>query len=338
MENQIYIEIINLIDSSSMKEHLFANQANIPLRSYAQLIARALIGVDRKRELLVRLEKAAQDALVKGEITQKDWEQAEIVEHIELLDEAMRKLDSLASNQLILIAQEYYYNDSGKKEKGFSFPAVSYQAAKHTIQEYNGEEDLKPGEIPLSYWELYLCHIREDGSSHDFSFSYTCSWDGEIQYFVEDFEERFEVTGKLVFPKFDKNAVFITTPYQPGDILYIDCRPYERPTYCLIIQSTNKAGKPVSNPECLRVSDEKIWISDLEIGGGHYVSSLYRVEKYEGELPPEYALLKPLSQLLKDDPALVEAILKAGRYFDISPQKWWHRFGYLNRNQKNVRC
>lgn len=344
MGNPIYTEIINLIDSKSMKEHLFAIQENLRFGSYVGLISCAPISLDRKRELLVRLEKAAQDALAADEITQKEWDRAEIPEHIELLDNALNKLYSVSPGKSILIATNYTFHDGGTERsryiRGDSFPVVSYSGVKLAIQQYNGDDELEPGEIPSWYWELELYHIQEDGTPRADRYTYVCSPDGEVQYFYFDFEEALIAEERFVDPWFGEHAanMHLPTPYQPGDILYIDCRPYAQPTYCVITKNKNPRSRDgkyfLSDTQCFfQTSEGKINVGDLQGGrywedwlfSGQQISPLYRAEIYEGELPPKYAFMGWLSRKVKEAPEFSRAVLIASSYFDISPKQWLMR-------------
>lgn len=298
MKNQIYTEIINLIDSVCMRNYLLENQAELGTYHYLDIIAGAPVSLNRKQELLVALENVAQN----------NREKKEIAEHLNLLEDALNKLYSFSPDKSVLIIVNIYYDsDSGQPVYTHDefFPAVSYRGAQLTIQRYNDECELEPGEIPPWYWKLELYQIQEDGTTQP-DYTYICSLDGEVQYFYCCGDKtRRRTRWDQPFGSSSPN-LNLPVPYQPGDILYVDCRPYTQPAYCLIM----KVGNDCCGIQCLYRRGHTIsagafkhgHYSEDADGEEQYLSPLYRAELYEEELPPEYAFMARFSQKLKQNP------------------------------------
>ena len=87
----------------------------------------------------------------------------------------------------------------------------------------------------------------------------------------------------------------------------------------------------LSDTECLFLtSDGKVRFGNLQRGfewessslSEPQISPLYRVEKYEGELPTKCAVLSHFPKLIQRDPEIFQAVKKAEIYFDVFPKSW----------------
>ena len=118
--------------------------------------------------------------------------------------------------------------------------------------------------------------------------TYICSRDGEAQYLRWEGEEKHPFGNAIL----DLN---LPVPYQPGDILYVDCRPYSQPAYCIITE----VGDDCCGVQCLYPGKDGAFHSGAFKHGNYfegaygvkqYLSPLYRAERYEGEFPPLEAI------------------------------------------------
>lgn len=294
-------EIISLIDARAMREHLLKNRDRLKLEHYRDIIAGAPIALTKKLALLTRLAAETGDEAVKG--------------YLEPLCDAVDSLSSVAPGKSVLLVEEVYPD---YPEGAYVFPVATYAAAGKAIAAYNAE-CLEDGEdTPMAwYWKLRLYRLLPDGTFHH-NYTYACTRDGEPQYFRR--RDRDTLAGRhfgTPIPELN-----LPVPYQPGDILSVDCQPYTRSAYCLILE----VGDDCCGVQCL-FRDKAGRLQAGAFKHGHYLegaydkrqylSPLYRAEPYTGPLPEEYAYLEPISQRLKKDPdygkALWEEINKGGQ-------------------------
>lgn len=309
IKKQIFEEIISLIDSKMMKEHLLANQPELSIRDFLHIVAGAPVGLGRKRELLVRLENATQD----------EEEKEDVAGCVAYLDNAMNKLSQFAPSQSALVVVNMYCDAEKElptyQPDGF-FPAASYEGARLAIQRYNDfemDEEQEPEQTLPWYWKLELYDYQKDGTAI-LTYTYICSNDGEVQYFYAVDKSKRGLIDKRFFGQYIQD-LNLPVPYIPGDILYVDCRPYTWPAYCLITE----VGADCCGVQCVyRKKDGSINTGAFKHGHyfedaydmPQYLSPLYRAKVFDGELPAEYSFMKKLSQKLKEDPQYGKALFK----------------------------
>lgn len=110
---------------------------------------------------------------------------------------------------------------------------------------------------------------------------------------------------------------FIPVPYQPGDILYVDCRPFLRPTFCLIYYVGD--DRECCSVRCLYPEYGDI-IGEGALKHGHFysydggyhnaefIAPLFRAELYKGVLPEDYQFMKEISMKLVCNATLSEEL------------------------------
>lgn len=104
------------------------------------------------------------------------------------------------------------------------------------------------------------------------------------------------------------SGVDLPVPYQCGDIIAIDCRPFHSPYHALVIYESE--GEYNYSPECLRLLNgtwDLTWLDSFH-RTVQDISPFYRMGLYEEELPENEMLLGELSKLLKAGPDLTERI------------------------------
>ena len=113
----------------------------------------------------------------------------------------------------------------------------------------------------------------------------------------------------------------LPVPYQPGDILEIDCRPYAPgPAYCVIAE----VGDDCCGVQCFYRED----IFRIEHGAlkyGHYfsgypacsqfLSPLYRAKVYHGKLPWFCEFMERLAEKLREDPGIAQKLYELEHFF-----------------------
>ena len=104
------------------------------------------------------------------------------------------------------------------------------------------------------------------------------------------------------------SGVDLPVPYQCGDIITIDCRPFHSPYHALVIYESE--GEYNNSPDCLRLRHGQWSLEWIEFfhRTEQDISPFYRMGLYEEELPENEMLLGELSKLLKAGPDLTERI------------------------------
>lgn len=306
----VYDEILSFIDSKYMRSYLHSKKDTLSVYQCLEIIVHAPRSLEEKIVLLGKLSQS--------DISDKD---RDFVDHYYLL--AKKAWECLLNSgngssilQLTLKERNTEYGQTGNMI-GFSCPAADYQAAVKYMKDFLAEEQEYLNEDtedeilfnPDWFWELRFYDYPEIEEKYKF----ICSHLGEVQYFRCADREQDEYD-------FWDGEINLSVPYSPGDILFIDCRPYSEPTYCVITDigcNYDCCAVRCLYPVCCGLVKEGAFKHNhcFERHPWHdrrddYISPLFRAELYEGELPKEYAFLEKISYALKQDSSLGEKIYK----------------------------
>lgn len=241
----VHEEIINLIDSPELREHLLHNPQLLNGDHYMQIVGGAPVEITLKRELLGRL--------VADERNSSDntfhWYDPE--ECIDYIDDCLDALKAVNGNGKTLLISEISFvdNEVGSAITHGPFPVASWQAALAAMEAYAGKWS-EMTDLSSSYWMIELFNLANDPScSYPYDgflqpdYTYYANISGEIQYLCREEvgecgEVRDCIVGEIFGPWFKGAYVDLPTPYKKGDILEIDCRPWAPgPCYCLVANS-----------------------------------------------------------------------------------------------------
>ena len=198
---------------------------------------------------------------------------------------------------------------------------LSYQDALNYIYENYVEDIEERSFIPDNQkgrkdFYFILERYRLIGTEYQKEYEYIMDNIGEVLYFRRIKNEG----GKRVFCKniFQGGGMeFIPVPYQPGDILYVDCRPFLNPTFCLIYYVGDDTD--CCSVRCLYLEYGDI-IGEGALKHGHFcsrngeyhnaefISPLFRAELYKGVLPEGYQFMKGISMKLVCNATLSEEL------------------------------
>lgn len=295
-------EIINLIESPELREHLLRNPQLLSGDHYAQIIGGASIEINRKREMLSKLA-AAERGSSDGTFS---WYGPEIC--IDYIDDCLNALKAVDGNRKVLLISEISFvgNEVGSAITHGPFPVASWQAALTAMETY-AEKWCGNTDQSASYWMIELFNLANDPScSYPYDgflqpdYTYYANGAGEIQYICREEEgecgEALDcIVGGIFGPWFKGAYVDLPTPYKMGDILEIDCRPWAPgPCYCLVANS---------KLDCLyldsdgRVSCGSIPYGSCFPGWAHtnlMLSSVFRAKKVTQPLPEACAALQAI--------------------------------------------
>ena len=238
-------EIINLIDSPELREHLLHNPQLLSSDQHAHIIGSAPIEINRKRKMLSRLLAAERNS---SDNTFHWYDPEDCIDYIDGCLDALKAVDG---NKKVLLISEISFIDSevGSAITHGPFPVASWQAALAAMKTYadkwGGMTDLSS-----SYWMIELFNLANDPScSYPYDgflqpdYTYYANASGEIQYICREEEgecgeARDCIVGEIFGPWFKGAYIDLPTPYKKGDILEIDCRPWAPgPCYCLVANS-----------------------------------------------------------------------------------------------------
>lgn len=272
MITELKREILDLIESPELHAYLINHVERLKLRDYVSIIAGAPISLKSKQRLLHSLK--ATDNLKQH----MDY----IKLCCECVDRTVRYL-TMKSGIFFLI-QLMGYDDNNKSEiVDGPYIATSLVSAKRAVCNYYFEDE--PGvEWQTLYWrmELYVVKQIENKKTEFLSpeYTYIMNKDGEIQYFIHKKKSLNYLKGPLGCLVKDQFSLYpnlnLPVPYRPGDVLFIDCRPYAPGAfYCLI----KEVGDDCCGIQCEYV-DEK---GNLETGAlkhGDYFFNHREVYQY----------------------------------------------------------
>ena len=189
-ETIVHEEIINLIESPELREHLLHNPQLLSGDHYTQIIGGASIEINRKREMLSRLVAAERSS--SGETF--DWYGPEIC--IDYIDDCLNALKAVDGNRKVLLISEISFvdNKAGSAITHGPFPVASWQAALAAMEAYAGKWS-EMTDLSSSYWMIELFNLVNDPScSYPYDgflqpdYTYYANAAGEIQYICREEE------------------------------------------------------------------------------------------------------------------------------------------------------
>ena len=166
-------------------------------------------------------------------------------------------------------------------------------------------------------WNIVELFDLKDGN-YEKRAIFLVSEKGEIWHVKFPWHRKLGKDKKYFFNE-DLSELDVANPYKDGDIILIDCQPFCKPYYALVLSEGD--GEPSCSPWCLWISEGRLYCEFLchDNENKTMISPLYRSEIYKGELPEECRILAELSRLIKTDSPILSEIRKLiNRY---SPDK-----------------
>ena len=310
-------KIISLLRSSpELCEFLLASPEKLQTADYANIIAGAPISLWTKRELLGELEASLTD---NGDI--------EFVHrYVTCLDAALQSMPRPAGETLIDVG--FYGADRTGEYTYIPYYTHSWNNFDEILRTANAEneDDWETQYWIVSQYDLKAADSFQRYDSEDYTF--LADINGEIQYFIhghDDDETQYEQP-EAAFGSTSKE-LSLPVPYQPGDILEVDRRPYQfGPVYGIMLttDSPGCAAQYLYQPR----SDE-IRIAPLEKVGDYYpydflpsyLAVVYHARRYSGELPENCSWMKALSSKIQAEPSFGETIAGLKNIIGFGPIK-----------------
>ena len=250
----------------------------LKLRDYVSIIAGAPVELKRKKELLYKMRAALN-------LKQQDIDYMKLC--CECMDQAVQYL-TMENGTIFLIQLMGYDDDNQSDIMDGPYVATSLADAKRATRKYYDDE---PGtEWQTLYWrmELYVDgqnEIRENGFLSP-KYTYIMDKNGEIQYFIHERKTSNYLKGPLGSrgeSQFHSacSDLNLPVPYQPGDVLVIDCRPYAPGAfYCRL----KEVGDDCCGIQCEYVNSE----GEIETGALKHGDYFFNHRKVYQYLSPLY--------------------------------------------------
>lgn len=210
---------------------------------------------------------------------------------------ALIELKNIKDSEILVVHDCWYDYDFHDKNSSFYRPCLDYAQALHEIRKLMEEEEWDENTLcwtKVEKWDtgtggtpihLYTYYFIGDEPVYFKSHSVDCHRDGFKGYaYSVDLD--------------------LPVPFKPGDIITLDVRPFGPVNVAVITETDNNfdcCGTQILYP------NEKGTYNSFALKHGHgfgehyfpLLSSLYRAEKYKGELKGKKAILKDVSEFVK---------------------------------------
>lgn len=317
MNRKLKHEIISIIEAPELKRYLKSRVDALTIYAFADIVAGAPIALDRKRELLLRLEKEDEGDLIAG--------------YGAFLNQAMEVVENMIPEASCLMVSPMGFDETENRMTALTEPfyVESLPEAQISIQKYLMANEANSAKS--FYWELELFNFRKGEKLRGFCescFTYIATTEGELQYVRCPRYHRYARPFGASLPELN-----LPVPYRPGDVLHIDCRPYVPfDTYCLITEVEDAC----CSVQCLFLYEkDKYDVGALKHGcyfGNcydipQYLSPLYRAEVVN-EIPRPYWVLCDLGEWLMEFPYMGEEWRHGAlTSYMIAPYEKWEYCG-----------
>lgn len=289
-----------MIDAECMRNYLLEHMNELQIYDFVEIIIGAPKALKKKAELMAKLLEC-----------QMNEEDCKYVNHcLQVVQEAISFLHYADSEKVRMVLR--CVDTEGKKQYTIdAVPVLSYEDTLRYIKEDFGVEE--EDECLDFYFCLDLYEITENEKLL-WKYEYICNGKGEVQFFRVHDQKKNGLSKSLR----DIGMEYFPTPYQVGDVLYIDCRPFLQPCYCLIYYIINR--KDCCGTRCLFLTEEKL-VQEGALKHGHFyptdsdvqcpfsISPLYRAEICK-EVPEEVRVLEDIGCMLQRNPSMAEQLDK----------------------------
>jgi len=286
---ELYIEAINrFMESKQMKDYLLENIDILVGWQIVELVCGARADLKDKYEMLKKLSEK---------------EPEETKQELHSATSAMRNAETALEGLTVqpgevFLNVEYGYDRDIQDEKIYgAAPHFALESVMKYINEDYAECDDEENKNRTDWYRLekYVPGVIDD---LDMPYDYTIAPNGEI-WFTDNvnFQHRdFASSQHLSLP----------VPFEIGDIITIDCRPFALVKHAVIVEIGDNWG--CCSVQCMWIDKQR----NVNRGALKHasvfdeirlirISPLYRAEVFEGELPENEAFLKEISEFVYKD-------------------------------------
>lgn len=272
------------IESKEMRNYLIGVANELSKRQIIDLICGARADLRDKYESLLRLSEF-----------ESDKQKKEDGSAYERAQKAKKNLDELALKKGEVFCNMEYMYDYERAEKAICGASPHFfvnSVMKYVHEEY--EELDEQEKTDATYWYRLKKYTPDNDIELDWCYAYTIAPNGEI-WFCRDIKNHKDNCFD------DSQDLNLPVPFEIGDIITIDCRPFTPVKHGVIVEKGD-------NRDCCCV--QCAWINEegqVKTGALKHttvffdksfvrISPLYRAEVFEGELPHEEQPLKETSE------------------------------------------
>lgn len=285
-------DILKLIDSVYLRNYLVEQIDRLSVTDYMEIVMKAPVSLQKKYMLLNQIRKWKTDR------KHQEW----VAGCENALKRALKCLNESGSKNVQFLLKEMDF-----KQICDAVPVISYQGAlRYIYDNYLAdmrEKDLFPSQRKaIADFYFILERYKVIDTKYWKDYEYTLDSRGEALYFKRI--KREDRKSEIYDTAFQGEGMeFIPVPYRQGDILYIDCRPFLDPTYCLIYyvgDDRECCSVRCLYPQCKDIIGEgalkhgHFYSSILSDSNANYISPLFRAELYNGILPEEYRFMEEI--------------------------------------------
>ena len=226
----------------------------------------------------------------------KDYFIEEMDKYIRNYERAIELMGNPAHDTVFMHESGYYSEDSfDGTDRCCASPFKTFESVLEYISEAVREDELDDDSLS---WNVVTRYDVKDGQ-YEVTAEYVIGHNGVVWFaFTED---------KLYF-----NGLNLPTPFQCGDIVTIDVRPFHPLTHGVVIWKYNLAGnrEDCCSPSVLYKSEDGIEVRALKhlFNFRGIFSPLNKVEIFNGDLPEDESILGKVSEYIKTHDNGAEAI------------------------------
>ena len=318
MDHECKEEILSLLESPELREYLLAPPEKLCCAQYAEIICGAPVSLYRKRELLLRL---------KAETPEEDlWA---ILGALHCIEDALKALEQADASDAYLSVELIGYDAEERRTDTIDgpYPVRSLAEARQAVRSYRADCEDTDREVgaycdehdynwtaddwETRFWTMELYDLNQQPRDDGFRrpvYIYVLSPEGEPLFFSQ--QQLVPGLRTQCCRALGMGGLVLPTPYKPGDILRIDCRPFvPMPFYCLLIQArSGSCGLWCLFPNLDggigqgALLNGRYFAQEYDFSWRASYSPLYRAEVFTGELPENCRFMKELSEKIHADP------------------------------------
>ena len=317
-------------------------QAPIPLVKKKELLKVLGKRIDLKREILqtvrfIQRSKGNWNSLKKeirfrlnGKCRYSTWSEYQAA--WKELNEALNDINSdpLVDSIFYLFSEWYDTDVFFEKSYGDGLffdrkSAEAFMLAENAADEMKDDTDEAPERTGEGWYRLECWNLTDPKWERDrYDYYY---YDGEICWFERLIPEQQDQGNTYYTPESRRftsgeTDLNLSTPYRPGDIVFIDCRPFGPPFHAMILEARDQYDCcfpriifriPYTDKWTEQALIHRMLYKDAEIGNYRpMLSPLYRIRKVrDDEMTPEDEKLLIFSRIINKDEEKAEAVYEA---------------------------
>ena len=237
-------------------------------------------------------------------------------------EEALRELHTSRPGEILCFYEAWYDHDVYEEKKFFDSPVSSYEKAVDLIRIEIEENKDENGERDPDVFDWYVLEKWRVDENADWAQTFT--W-----YLFDEVPVFFQKEGDKEHPH-EFIHLNLPVPFEPGDILTVDCGPFAPPVNALLIEKGDNGDCC-----CLQILYRDIMTRNWEtcalkhgillkgVETYYYplLSPLYRLRRFKGDLPASDAFLGEIGEKIGGDDRKGRALWNMLNGFDVEDEE-----------------